>query len=327
MAGASAHLAEQTDNDALVAEVTARLATVFAHRTVPHPREVVVTRWKRDPFARGSYSFVAPGTMPDDYDTMARAIGAVHFAGEATCGTHPATVHGAYISGLRAAAEVVDALLGPQAVPAGAGEPLVAPKVGPGAPPRAKKRKRAGGYIDVWEPVDGADGASVSGGNILSAAAEEKERLAAEREGRLQAAIVAALGPRPAGPPRGRLNPYILYVSKYWERGRRECDEARTKKQGGAAGKGGDVRHEVRTRLGAEWKALSEEGKKPYLDRCAEGRRKAEEAVAAYAVALQEWDEKAAKVRAEFVEEGEVPKEAVKVEGAKEAEQEVAAAE
>jgi lysine-specific histone demethylase 1 len=315
MAGASAHLVEVTDNDAIVSEVTSRLATIFAHRTVPHPREVVITRWRRDPFARGSYSFVAPVMLPDDYDTMARACGAVHFAGEATCGTHPATVHGAYISGLRAAAEVTDALLGPQAVPGDAGCPLVPPRAAAAGAPAQRKRKRAGGYIDVWEPVDGpavAGGAAVVG-IVGGSAVEERERRAAEREGRLQAAIVAALGPRPTGPPRGRLNPYILYVSEHWDRCRAECDEAR-KNGGGGSGKGkggvagkGDVRHEVRTKLGAEWKALSEEGKRPYLDRCSEGRRRAEEAVAAYVVAVQEWDEKAAKVRAEFVDEGEEP--------------------
>lgn len=312
MAGASADRAERTDNDTLVAEVRARLATVFAHRgAVPHPREVVVTRWRRDPFARGSYSFVAPRTLPDDYDTMARAVGNVHFAGEATCGTHPATVHGAYISGLRAAAEVVDTLLGAQTVPEREGVgPLVTPRAPVGAPPAARKRKRAGGYIDVWEPVDGVDGGSISGGNILALGGAGVERRAAEREGRVQAAIVAALGERPTGPPKGRLNPYIMYVSDHWERCRADVDEARAKRGGAAAGAGkGDFRHEVRTKLGAEWKALSEEGKKSYRDKCADGRRRAEEAVAAYTVAAQEWDEKAAKVREEFVDDGREVKE------------------
>ena len=44
---------------------------------------------------------------------MAKSIGNLHFAGEATCGTHPATVHGAYLSGIRAASEIAESVAGP----------------------------------------------------------------------------------------------------------------------------------------------------------------------------------------------------------------------
>lgn len=123
MAGNAAHEAEWTETSVLMNEVTDRLRGVFTSVEVPAPLEVIVTRWRRDPFTRGTYSYVAPETRPGDYDLMARSVGNLHFSGEATCGTHPATVHGAFLSGLRVAADVVDDMAGLITVP----EPLVGP--------------------------------------------------------------------------------------------------------------------------------------------------------------------------------------------------------
>lgn len=112
MAGEAAHQVEEAGDQELVLDVTNRLAAAFGLSRRPIPTEAIVTRWKRDPFARGSYSYLGPAAQPGDYDAMAKPLGNLFFAGEATCGTHPATVHGAYISGLRAAAEVVEAMIG-----------------------------------------------------------------------------------------------------------------------------------------------------------------------------------------------------------------------
>lgn len=123
MAGDAAHEAEQTDTPTMVSEIHKRLQKTFATRVVPAPRETIVTRWKRDPFTRGTYSYVGAETRPGDYDLLAKPVGNLHFAGEATCGTHPATVHGAFLSGLRVAAEVMESMVGPITLPS----PLVIP--------------------------------------------------------------------------------------------------------------------------------------------------------------------------------------------------------
>ncbi|KXS98849.1 hypothetical protein AC578_10863 [Pseudocercospora eumusae] len=123
MAGNAAHEAEWTDTSTLMNEATDRLRGIFPLVEVPAPLEVIVTRWRRDPFTRGTYSYVAPETRPGDYDLMACSVGNLHFGGEATCGTHPATVHGAFLSGLRVAADVMDDMAGLITVP----EPLVGP--------------------------------------------------------------------------------------------------------------------------------------------------------------------------------------------------------
>lgn len=50
---------------------------------------------------------MAVGSCADDYDIMAESVNdKVFFAGEATCRHHPATMHGALLSGHRAAAQV-----------------------------------------------------------------------------------------------------------------------------------------------------------------------------------------------------------------------------
>jgi monoamine oxidase len=67
----------------------------------------VVSDWGRNPYARGSYSYIAVGGSGRDYDELAWPIGVdsqrVFFAGEHTNGQHPATATGAFITGLREA--------------------------------------------------------------------------------------------------------------------------------------------------------------------------------------------------------------------------------
>ncbi len=68
----------------------------------------VITRWRSDPFAFGSYSFLAKGSTPADRSVIAEPLdGTVFFAGEAVHRDFPATVHGAYLSGLDAADAVL----------------------------------------------------------------------------------------------------------------------------------------------------------------------------------------------------------------------------
>ncbi|MFT4729422.1 MAG: polyamine oxidase [Granulosicoccus sp.] len=75
---------------------------------VPNPISSLVSRWRADPFAQGSYSFLAKGSFPEDRKTLSASIqGRIFFAGEATHSDFPATVHGALMSGVRAAEQLV----------------------------------------------------------------------------------------------------------------------------------------------------------------------------------------------------------------------------
>jgi monoamine oxidase len=78
--------------------------------SVPDPVDWQITRWGADPFAAGSYSFNALGSDPQMRDTLTRPVdGRLFLAGEATERDYPGTVHGAHLSGLRVAGQVLDA--------------------------------------------------------------------------------------------------------------------------------------------------------------------------------------------------------------------------
>ncbi|BDA49228.1 Lysine-specific histone demethylase 1 homolog 1 [Coccomyxa sp. Obi] len=90
--------------------VMAVLTSIFNPKGihVPAPLQVVCTRWGADPMARGSYSSIAVGALGgEEYDILQQSVAArVFFAGEATTKKHPATMHGAFLSGLREAANI-----------------------------------------------------------------------------------------------------------------------------------------------------------------------------------------------------------------------------
>ena len=95
------------------AEIEERALAVLAEildEEIPAPLAVAVTRWRDDPFARGSYSFMPVGASPADMRTLGEPVGErLLFAGEATVPEHYGTVHAALMSGLREARRVAGA--------------------------------------------------------------------------------------------------------------------------------------------------------------------------------------------------------------------------
>ena len=84
------------------------VAQVVAALNAPTPTGSLVTRWAEDPHARGSYSFIAAGSSPEDMNVLAEPVGErLLFAGEATIPEFFATVHGAYLSGVREAERIL----------------------------------------------------------------------------------------------------------------------------------------------------------------------------------------------------------------------------
>lgn len=97
---------ETWTDDAIVEDAMRTLRIMHGH-DIPDPLDAQITRWHRDPFARGSYSFNALGATPAMRDALAAPLdGTVFFAGEATGRKHSGTAHAAYLSGLRAAREM-----------------------------------------------------------------------------------------------------------------------------------------------------------------------------------------------------------------------------
>lgn len=74
---------------------------------LPDPVAAHATDWTSDPDALGSYSFIPVGGSPDDMALLATpAAERLHLAGEHTEQHYFGTVHGAFVSGRRAAAAV-----------------------------------------------------------------------------------------------------------------------------------------------------------------------------------------------------------------------------
>ena len=205
MAGDAAVDTETASDDELVLEATEVLRNIFG-KDAPLPVEVTVARWAKDRFSRGSYSSSGPEMLPTDYDTMAKPVGNLYFAGEHTIGTHPATVHGAYLSGLRAAGEVLHSLIGDIQVPT----PLLIPKES-----QALKRK------------------------MLAEAKDPREIY----EEQVYHHIIGKIGERPAPPEKMSANAYRLYCSANQDVARAKCQAGiRPGKRKGKAGPN-EVRH------------------------------------------------------------------------------------
>lgn len=106
-AGKTAVRLESRSNAAIRGSAMGALRRVFGP-DLPDPTAMQVTRWARDPFSLGSYSYAAVGSTPADRPALAApANGRVFFAGEACSSAYPATVHGAYLSGIAAADSIL----------------------------------------------------------------------------------------------------------------------------------------------------------------------------------------------------------------------------
>ena len=313
MAGDAAFDQEKTSNDKLVAEATAVLRSVFGAHRVPNPIEAVVTRWVSDKFARGSYSSAGPEMNVDDYDIMARPVGRhLHFAGEHTIGTYPATVHGAYISGVRAASDLVDELLGPLQFPT----PLVPAKQSTTTSHSTSslKRKLAVDYDERRTPGDESSSGSVSangsgantatssnanGGTVSSssgyreAKATSRRRMEA-REMRILEYTVGHIGSRPVRPAKTGDTSYLLFSRANYDLARQKCDEGRR------PGKSRALPNEVRVLTSKMWRSASAEERQPYADQAAVMKKKHDESVQDFLKKAAEWDQQAKHLRAEY---------------------------
>ncbi|KAL6895565.1 Sec1-like protein [Trichoderma longibrachiatum] len=262
MAGDAGFDTEHTSNDSLVAEATDILRSVFG-KDVPYPIETVVTRWGSDRFARGSYSSAAPDMQPDDYNVMAQPAGNLFFAGEHTIGTHPATVHGAYLSGLRAASEVLESMIGPIEVPT----PLVLPRDSLLLHKRKEAAKdprqaRLEAYeIEVWEHV------------------------------------LSKIGERPLRPNKVAGSAYILFSKAHFEAAKKRCEENRK------PGRSRSIPNEVRIMTSRMWKEATPEQKRPYEEQVAEQKKRYLEAMQEYNELAEKWDRQAMALRAAYEEE------------------------
>lgn len=88
-------------------QLLAPLKNIYGNK-FQSPEKIFTTKWQADPYALGAYSYLAAGSSLDCFDKLAEPIeNKIYFAGEATDSKYYATAHGAYMSGLRVAKEVL----------------------------------------------------------------------------------------------------------------------------------------------------------------------------------------------------------------------------
>ena len=106
-AGAKGASVENLTDTEIQSEVTKVLASMYGSAAVPTPTGIVNTRWAKDNFAKGSYSYLAAGSTAADRKAFATPVGErIYFAGEHTSLEYPATVHGALLSGQNVAGKI-----------------------------------------------------------------------------------------------------------------------------------------------------------------------------------------------------------------------------
>ena len=284
MAGEAAVQAETSTDADLVAGVTKELRGMFQDSHVPLPSETIVTRWRHDQFTRGTYSYVGPTSLPDDYEVMARPIGNLHFAGEATCGTHPATVHGAYISGLRAAFEIIEELLGPIQVP----KPLVPGSTRVASSPKSPKTSTQKRKAEA--PVVATETASAKAARLD----------ALEHE--ILSTIFAEIGAQPTkSSGKKGSNPFLVFTTDKWEEAKERVNESRRLATGNTNAKGN--KNDIRTVVGQMWREASEETKQQYRDKTIGNRAANNENAATFEARLASWNDRAVELRTKWLED------------------------
>lgn len=272
MAGDAAFDTEKTPNEELVAEATQVLRSIFGG-SVPEPRESIITRWASDRFARGSYSSAGPGMQLDDYDLMSRPVDKLYFAGEHTSATHPATVHGAYMTGLRAAAEVLNDMLGPIEVQT----PLIVPREAGTMSALLKRKSTAEQARDPQKE------------------AEEAWQI------RLWEHQRSLLGDYPLQPAKMAVKAHLLFSKANTDAARQKCLEGRR------PGKGPPTAHEVRAMAGKMWTAASEVERSPYLEQVAAVKEAHASATAEWREKMTEYNQRALEIAVEFEKENPKP--------------------
>ena len=120
---------------------------------IPEPTGFLISRWRSDPYALGSYSFLPVGGQASDRADLREPVSnTLFFAGEATSSDSPSTVDGALLSGRRAAEEVL------------ARSPVRVAVVGAGVAglAAAEALTRAGVQVEVFEARDRIGGRVVT---------------------------------------------------------------------------------------------------------------------------------------------------------------------
>ena len=285
MAGDAAFEVENEQDESLVNEMTSILARIYNKESLPQPIQYIVSRWHRDPFACGSYSFVGPDATGKDYDILGESVDQkLFFAGEATCRTHPATVHGAYMSGLRAATEVLESFIGKIEMPPD--EVLIPKKYQPVRNPLVEKSCAP----QVKRRTD-PESRRFKARNIRRSRFAKIVEECSQR-------ILAELGPKPVPPKKYHPNAFLVFQRDKWEIAKNKANQAKA----GNHSDGGELasRDEVRAAMGRMWRDLPDDEKRRYNEAVEKEKLQYKEEVATFGRRVEAWESAVAKIKEEM---------------------------
>ena len=106
--GPAALKVESLPQSSLLTAMTSLLGSYLtSSHPLAHPISATSTTWGTENTTLGSYSFPTPATPPSAPAALARPLGRILWAGEATHSTHWSTVHGAIETGWREAERIL----------------------------------------------------------------------------------------------------------------------------------------------------------------------------------------------------------------------------
>lgn len=300
IAGAAAKKAASDTDEYIVEAALKSLECVYHDVREVRLVESIVTRWQVDRYARGSFSYLGVEATGADYDLLARPIGeSLFFAGEATCRSHPGTVHGAYLSGLKAASEVLTSMIGSIAIPhmlcptkdylnqnnarmqqqqhsnmsshvtpssSLGGTPKTLSAEPPQQPLQVSSLIAPTAMDALHYPMVPSQPSTKRTPDENSVEAKLK-RLKEDRQSidneRMRTDMIKELGERPIKPERSGANPFLIFQKDFWDKCRKECDTLKQRELNDPNAKA--ARNDVRAALGKMWRELPDEEKEPYL--------------------------------------------------------------
>lgn len=107
--GSTAEKLEHETDETIKQDIMKALRKTYPNSTIPDPVKIIRTFWANEHLSFGTYSFIPITGSPSDMDELAKPIDdKLFFAGEATSSRYYGTVHGAYISGYKAAQEILN---------------------------------------------------------------------------------------------------------------------------------------------------------------------------------------------------------------------------
>lgn len=107
--GDQADVSEGQSDDEIINEILVNLRSIYGASVPESKPKLLRTKWRSNPYSYGAYSFVGVGSSTEDFGIISQpVVSKIFFAGEHTSSEYRGTVHGAYLSGLRVAKEILN---------------------------------------------------------------------------------------------------------------------------------------------------------------------------------------------------------------------------